>query len=699
MKKIFSILLAIAVMATMVACGTENKAAAVPAAAPETVPAAVSEGTPDTAAEPVKETEEPAEEPEETGPVSILPEGCDPDKLYMTAEKSVVTKVKDAVFGTRYDHRVADVITEYTYDSLGELSGEEKHLEHVITAESDLMQYNYAIQDPEFYGIQFEYYPDGSVKSADVFEPYNEYHVIYEMNQDGSLKSTKADSHNSSGTPTYVQSDYSETGLLIREHIYFRTGESCTDMTYEYDNDGRCVKETQLDYERRAFSGNYIITVAVEKPYTKVYEYTANGYIKYYSFTGEDGILYEEERYEYDENDNCLKACYLVGDNPREIEMTYNGNGFETTAKVTYPDGAVKQYTFEYDDQDFLTAYNENSGDDELRTEYTYDDQGYLSKLETFKNGKSSGKCTYKTQDNGYGSLVLVCKGKSPLGLDGKTVAEEDGYHNGNVSRHYEYKLIAHEDSVGYENTHNYFYSYGEIPYFVEADTEGLKTISADDVYPVLPDTVEGYPLPEQDGSEHLSNITVEFTNALLIPVEYHTVFDGYGNIAGALVSFKSNAYNYSEKNEYGFPIKRYPYGQEQPEYYILYTYSDDMRSYTSEWHEPGSDVISESFNLEEFSLKDAFNDRCESSSGENYVEEFNEYGLMTRSSYKDYYDDRYTYKYTPDENGCLKTVEYASDDGYIVPRPVWAFDDHGYMTVYTMYTNNYNKIIVDYTY
>ena len=695
MKKIISILLAIIVAASMCSCGAGNRPAET---AVETVPVAenteapaIQVEVPAIQADPVAETE-----PEEPEPKSWYPEGLDPDKLYMLEEKNVLKRVTDRANHDMYTHRAFDIVTEYSYNLLGEASGEEKHVEYNITTVSDVLEdYQECIDHPAEYEIKYENYPDGSVKTADGKFIYTNMPLSFEFYPDGSVKSYARSNMLMNDGFHYDVSEFSEEGVLLRQ--YERIGDSVvnTDTYYEYGTDGQCVRETEQDYNYRLRSD-----LDRDKPETTtVKEYNANGYITHQTVTGLDGSI-TEDRYEYDGNDNCVYAYHREDDDSREIEMTYNGDGFETSAKVTYQDGTVKQCIFEYGEQNALTAYIEVQGDTEQRTEFSYDENGYLRKTVSFKNGKETGKCAYSVENNGYGRFMLHCRGKAIPGLEGSEVANDydEAVGNYGLRYHRERKLVAKEDSVGYEYTESLYYDYEDVQYYVEVDKDSIKPFSIEDVYPDLPDTIGGYPLPEQDGSEHLFRVSFTDGNFYQLSIEYRIVYDCYHNMVGAVTMFGNTGYTH-DSNEYGFVEKIYPSGTGNPDWYILINYSDDMRSYTYNVHDSDSEY-SGSISLDDFSIKDALSERCENYKSDYSVKEYNEYGLLTHSKDNSGHEYTVNYRFTPDENGCLKTVDelYDYDLGEYA-YPIWAFDDHGYMTDYMVHSKQRGHLRVKYAY
>lgn len=185
-----------------------------------------------------------------------------------------------------------------------------------------------------------------------------------------------------------------EEGVLSQEVWYNTDGLKFSTVIYEYDGNGRLVKERTLgvndapvgykQYERDE-NGNV----------TSMISYVANGPEEYS----------EEYRtvYEYNESGLKMKETNMVGDSAASTTMyAYEGKNL-VSEKLYEGSELVADCSYEYDENGRLVS---SSRTDNLEgstqvTSYTYDDNGCVISVSTSVDGSVTGRTDYTYDDNG----------------------------------------------------------------------------------------------------------------------------------------------------------------------------------------------------------------------------------------------------------------------------------------------------------
>jgi len=188
-------------------------------------------------------------------------------------------------------------------------------------------------------------------------------------------------------------------------------------LEHEYDNSGALVKESNIDAESKGITtftrnekGDFTKIVTTRNidhgtgdfPYasTKIFSYDS-GRLKNISITDEyvgGDSVHTAYRYRY--TDDGKVDYVIIYDNEDNIAEKHiyqydtDGKIAKRTVDFTDPNAADIEITYEYDEIGRLSLMSYAQGSDAVgRAEYTYSDNGYLSKKVT--SGKLLGEAEY----------------------------------------------------------------------------------------------------------------------------------------------------------------------------------------------------------------------------------------------------------------------------------------------------------------
>lgn len=247
--------------------------------------------------------------------------------------------------------------------------------------------------------------------------------VVFTFTYDGNKVTVKEDGElqgievcNDAGFPT--------------EHQYYELGERRSTLTYQYDKEGRLIRQTHDD---------------------KTQEYTEQETIYDNEGREKEAILKTKN------GDVLKKVVYEYGENGSRTEKTYNGDGslaysgvytFDGEGRMTeyahfFRDETVpsNRQTWEYDENGLPVrecVYNSN-GELDTQKAYAYDEQGRETRMQrTYGDGTPSSRTeTVYAADGNYTVSTYYGEGvlssRDTYGPDGKPL-EERNYSDGEES-------------------------------------------------------------------------------------------------------------------------------------------------------------------------------------------------------------------------------------------------------------------------
>ncbi len=251
--------------------------------------------------------------------------------------------------------------------------------------------------------MRYEYHDNGQLKSAinaigqkEDYE-YREDHVFtlrrlaggaeFYWEWEGEGKNVRAIRHTSNlpnfdvrfqwddmGGVFVINADNSTEQYMHDEHtarLLSKTDPDGAITTYEYDQDGNRIKETDglgnetiFAYDRHQ---QLIGTIAPNGLRTE-YDYDSQGNCMRKRVMSDDLSIFQSTHYEYDDKGHCIKEI-----DPLDNETHYSWTDEGKLSKVKFTDGSERAY--QYDQRGLLTVETREDGA-ELR--YQYDDQGFV---------------------------------------------------------------------------------------------------------------------------------------------------------------------------------------------------------------------------------------------------------------------------------------------------------------------------------
>ena len=644
MKKTLSLLLALCMIVCLCACGSS---------APQ--PAAEA-GTADAAESDAAEAGETPAEPE--------PE---PEKVYKTEDRLVL--VKEAVKGHRLPYssatvtgRIFDEVIEYHYDEFGQLTGTEEKLEY-----PDVPDFFFAGEENERYA--------------------------YSYTDEGELESVTMDAGSFNGFErrrTYRL----EGGKLAEERTFYVDGDETIEQTvYTYGSAGLPVSQVTTQY--LDFYGD-----EYENPVIDTYEFDAAGYCtRWESRCGEQ---FNDLRYTYDEDGNITRLEVKTQDNDQAdlMEIHYE-NGVQTKLTRTQ-NGESVDLLFAYRDDGLPESTSWDAEGHHIDVLYTYNDDGYLAEADWRADDESIGTTTYtySTEDDGdVRCEIRGNRGPAILG-DGtiESVAFTHDYtgYNGKLYSAYSYELKPVLSSLRYVEKH-ISYDYETIPVKVEIDPASCSALdSIDALYPVLRDSYGGHPVPVPDGSRRLSK--VQLLNGDQLQVVAEPVYDADGTLISCTnyfdgVSSASVWSNYHpETDDQGRLIKL-----DFDSYTVSFDYAEDEQSYTFTRTYSDGNTYEQEYLLSDMAIPNIVRKSLDELCYGTLT--FNEDGLPSQGVYTRRDADGnetsetevYTYEYELAEDGTILSLSVRTD-GRDYASPILRFDEHGYLTDYSItFRNSYH--------
>ena len=312
MKKILAILLALAMVLALTACGGSNNAAA---------------------------PSEPPKEAEKT---------VDFDDPWFTATKGTVARRE--IQHHESSSNFLDGVFDDVYDEVYAFDADDNEL-YVRGFDVEGLKYENT----------FEYDADGNqvlwTASNETDGLYFTRECIYENGlcvkeietENGNVDTTEYE-YNGKGWPSKITyTSGNNWGNYVTEYDYNENG----DVTYEY-----CVREENGFYESTyTYEGELLMKQVYDSVYgdgTKnhamtTYEYNENGKCvkQVDNYDGEESVTV----YEYDENNNRISEKYSSPDWSYEYRYEYNDNGNVTRMTVEYTDGESCEELYEYDSE------------------------------------------------------------------------------------------------------------------------------------------------------------------------------------------------------------------------------------------------------------------------------------------------------------------------------------------------------------
>ena len=644
MKKTLSLLLALCMIVCLCACGSS---------APQ--PAAEA-GTADAAESDAAEAGETPAEPE--------PE---PEKVYKTEDRLVL--VKEAVKGHRLPYssatvtgRIFDEVIEYHYDEFGQLTGTEEKLEY-----PDVPDFFFAGEENERYA--------------------------YSYTDEGELESVTMDAGSFNGFErrrTYRL----EGGKLAEERTFYVDGDETIEQTvYTYGSDGLPVSQVTTQF--LDFYGD-----EYENPVIDTYEFDAAGYCtRWESRCGEQ---FNDLRYTYDEDGNITRLEVKTQDNDQAdlMEIHYE-NGVQTKLTRTQ-NGESVDLLFAYRDDGLPESTSWDAEGHHIDVLYTYNDDGYLAEADWRADDESIGTTTYtySTEDDGdVRCEIRGNRGPAILG-DGtiESVAFTHDYtgYNGKLYSAYSYELKPVLSSLRYVEKY-ISYDYETISVKVEVDPASSTALdSIDALYPVLRDSYGGHPVPVPDGSRRLSKVQLYNSDQLQVVAE--PVYDADGTLISCTnyfdgVSSASVWSNYHpETDDQGRLIKL-----DFDSYTVSFDYAEDEQSYTFTRTYSDGKTYEQEYLLSDMAIPNIVRKSLDELSYGTFT--YNEDGLPSQGVYtwKDADGNEtsetevYTYEYELAEDGTILSLSVRTD-GRDYASPILRFDEHGYLTDYSItFRNSYH--------
>lgn len=218
----------------------------------------------------------------------------------------------------------------YSYDSTGRVASEKR----------------LGLNDAEEGILKYEYFPDGSISSR-VFEQcgtdgsYTEvYREIYAYDEAGALSSiTRSEGGVTAAKTVY---EYDENGRLVKESQYEGEDFCIAEFEYSHDANGRMIKCRRSDYIEESVSENN-------------YGYDAKGRLLTDQCYDESGNMISRTEFAYDDNDNEIKrSVYTEGGeliSSTEKSYEYDDIGNIVSCITTHSDGTpgtTVNYTWQY---------------------------------------------------------------------------------------------------------------------------------------------------------------------------------------------------------------------------------------------------------------------------------------------------------------------------------------------------------------
>ncbi len=232
--------------------------------------------------------------------------------------------------------------------------------------------------------------------------PFNNRVSVFSFDENGKLLSQ---TNPGSNTDTaLIEYEYDNKGNNIKTTHYDSDNTVCGEITYTYDESGKCIKE---------------VVVSDISSFTKTYEYDTQGNIS--KITGDDGVV---EIYAYNSNGLCVS------------EDTYSGEEL------------VAQATFSYSDSNKLIKAESTKGN----CEYEYDSSDrlvketydwYFIEYEYIDDNTAKVYTTYEGQPKSAVQIIEF--------FDNKNIVKNSWYEAGTENGFGEINIYLVEDYTAHE--------------------------------------------------------------------------------------------------------------------------------------------------------------------------------------------------------------------------------------------------------
>lgn len=193
----------------------------------------------------------------------------------------------------------------------------------------------------------------------------------------------------------------SADALVVKESTYYAVGEPESAVTFEYDENGRLVKQTEYNKGEIFQSWDY------------KYDGDSIQKSESYFYNGASTEPSMIDKYEYDEKGNVTKeASYkmdgsLIIENKSEYEYDNEGNILSKT--TTDSAGGEYKEVYQYADDGKVASMTHSHQDggvmtEDRKEEYEYDENGYLVKEIHYLDGEKRTISTFEYDE--YGNVL-----------------------------------------------------------------------------------------------------------------------------------------------------------------------------------------------------------------------------------------------------------------------------------------------------
>ena len=591
------------------------------------------------------------------------------EKMYRTDEQLRLLRTIDrGDCLQRRDRRQFDLVTDYKYDEFGKLESENTYLRY-----------------PDCYSLAW--YEEIS----------NQNKLEFEYDGSGNVIKVEEDKNGAEF----------KNGRIVREYRLDYNGNVIRESLYTYGSSGLVVREEKTIVSGTVPGSDEVIKLLY------VFEYDNEGRVTYYSCdkTGKSDSC-TEYKYEYDDNGNEVFCSHTYPGGSKTLEMEYDDYGREISCIETDSNGEVTYDTFAYDDSGNLVTVVSKGLKGTLEIQIEYDENGRPVSTGEKLNGTPAGHGLFSydlNESNGGKTLDCWFSGTSFSLSDGMGFTIENEYevsYGGYKNEARRVDVLAVEDySIMPKTVEDITNEYGNVPVKVEIESVNGGEDASRDLYPDFALSYGGLSVPEGDGTQRLSLVTIEDNLCYTLDIQIFPVYDGAGVMKGYTAECDSDKiYGYSsdvdEYDEQGRLTRHYiPW---MGDCYNDYEYSPDGRIITVIPFNNGNEISHEEINLDELNIKGKY-----LSFDPLYADviEHDEYGLVTSYTRKYYNMDgteeesvtEFEYSFEG-ENGILSAIQRISPPDSLHPTEICRFDEHGYLTHFQV-PYNMRMYSIHYTY
>ena len=515
-----------------------------------------------------------------------------------------------------------------------------------------------------------------------------------------------------------------ENGRLTRieqvvDPSFNGTADKLGEITFEYHPDGALARQTTSAW----IVPGLFSALKFEEPLVSVLEFDTEGrctLMREEDVDWDNGVLdLKEYRWTYEGAGGPVALELREGTAPgtpadwsgaevtRTATMAYDEAGRMTSAEKTEK-GVRTAYAYSYNGDGVLTSVTRTADSGEVRSVYEYDENGGLIADRRTVNGAPAEDVLYTWQKDEYGiNTGTLASGDRALSVipTSSVTLFAPVKEKGHVT--WENVCFLTPSAVTLEPVYldlSRSYEYDFLTVLVEAEPEapaaaaGAEEAAASDeaaaetadllaaYYPPLNGSYCGIPVPTPDGSQRL--VRVHSSDGLNLDVAADVAYNEDGTVAGVTDSFdpvSSVRYTTQTADEQGRLATYKPMETRTLEY----RYGDDPAQYVIVTTDNGN--VSEREVKLDYERIPAWIQRIpEARESENQTIVLNEDGLVAENTRKsttgDVFSDTYTYTAETYPNGALKAV-IQNNEEYGYSWPVIEFDPAGYLITYVNYT------------